>query len=71
MKPQFRIKQTENCKFKIYYVESIGTSFFFSGKEVLKPYVTWSGLDQGYEFKTIEGAIEHLKAECIINTEII
>jgi hypothetical protein len=31
----------------------------FLAVKVLKPYVTWSWISQGYEFKTIEGAIEH------------
>lgn len=65
MKPEFRIKENEKGKFEVYYIESLG----FRCKEILKPYVTWSGLDKVYEFDTIESAIRELQLEVIKNTE--
>jgi len=69
MKPQFRIKENVNGKFEVYYVEKVKTFLGIRTKEVLKPYVTWSGLDEIYAFNTIEAAITHLKAEVILQTE--
>jgi hypothetical protein len=69
MKPEFRITKNQNGRFEVYYVESVGSSFFFKGKEVLKPYVTYSGSDRIFPFKTIESAIVQLKAEVILQTE--
>lgn len=67
MKPEFRIKENENGKFEVYYVESI--TYFFISKEILHPYITWSGLDKVFEFDTIESAIRELQLEVIKNTE--
>lgn len=66
MKPQFKIKENENGKFEVYYIERQKTFF---RKKVLKPYVTWAGLDDVYHFSTIEFAIQELKKEVILNTE--
>jgi len=69
MKPEFRIKENENGKFEVYYVESVGSSFFFKGKEVLKPYITYSGSDRIFEFSSMEVALGELKHEVFMNTE--
>lgn len=69
MKSEFRIKENEEGFFEVYYVESKGNSFFTEGKELLKPYITWSGYDNAYPFSTLENAIEELKQEVIKNTK--
>lgn len=69
MKPEFRIKKNHFGRFEVYYVESRKTYFLFKTKEVLKPYVTYSGSDRIFPFKTIESAIAQLKAEVILQTE--
>jgi hypothetical protein len=71
MKPEFRIKKNENGKFEVYYVEKVKTFFGSRTKEVLKPYVTWSGLDKVFEFSTMEIAVDELKAEVIMFTELL
>jgi len=68
MKPQFIIKENEKGKFEVYYVERYATFF---KKEILKPYVTWSGLDEVFEFSTIDVAISELKKQIMINTDRI
>jgi len=68
MKPQFIIKENKNGKFEVYYIERYATFF---RKEVLKPYVTWNGLDEVYPFSSIDVAIRELKTEIIKNTERI
>ena len=68
MKPEFRILQNNNFKFEVYYVER-KRSFF--KKEVLKPYITYAGLDMVYPFSSIEIAIDSLKDEIIKNLELI
>lgn len=68
MKPQFRIKENENGKFEVHYIERQSTFF---RKEVLKPYITWAGLDEVYPFSTIDIAIRQLELETIKNTEKI
>lgn len=68
MKPRFKIKQNEKGKFEVYYIERHETFF---KKEILKPYVTWSGLDEVFEFSTIDVAIQELKKEIILNTDLI
>ena len=65
---EFRIKQVKNG-FQVFYVEKKGSSFFFEGKEVLKPYITLAGLDEVYTFKDIDTAIKELKLEVIKNTK--
>jgi len=69
MKPEFRIKQNNKGKFEVYYVEIVGTSYFFKGKEVLKPFITYSGSDRIFEFSSLEIAIKELKQEVIKQTE--
>ena len=69
MKPEFKIKENKYGKFEVYYVEhKIG---LFSHKEILHPFITWSGLDEVYAFNSIEIAIEELKKEVINQTERI
>lgn len=68
MVPEFRIKQVKKG-FQVFYVEKKGSSFFFDGNEVLKPYITWAGLDEVYTFKDIDTAIKQLKLEVIKNTK--
>lgn len=70
MKPEFRIKEAKSG-FQVFYVEKKGSSFFFEGKEVLKPYITWAGLDEVYTFKDINTAIKQLELEVIKNTKRI
>ena len=66
MKPQFIIKENENGKFEVYYIERHATFF---KKEILKPYITWAGLDEVFPFDDIDIAIKELKQEVIKNTE--
>ena len=68
MKPQFKIKKNKEGKFEVYYVEEKGKIF---KKEVLKPFVTWSGIDEVYAFSSIDIAIRELKQEVIKQTERI
>lgn len=68
MKPRFKIKQNEKGKFEVYYIKRHATFF---KKEILKPYVTWSGLDEVFEFSTLDVAIQELKKEIILNTDLI
>lgn len=65
MKPQFRILENKDGKYEIYYVDSIS----LRGKEKLKPFITWSGLDKVYSFRTIESAVDNLKLESIRQLE--
>jgi hypothetical protein len=67
MVPEFRIKQVKGG-FQVFYVEKYS---FFTRKAVLKPYITWAGLDKVYTFKDIDTAIKHLEREVIINTDKI
>lgn len=67
MTPKFRIKQVKGG-FQVFYVEK---ERFISGEEVLKPYITWAGLDDVYTFKDINTAIKQLKLEVIKNTKRI
>ena len=69
MKPEFKIKQNTHGKFEVYYVEIKGTSYFFKDKEVLKPYITYSGSDRVFEFSSMEVALGELKHEVVMNTE--
>jgi ABC-type transporter MlaC component len=71
MKPEFRIKQNEKGKFEVYYVEVKGSSYFTKNKEVLKPFITYAGLEIVYPFSKIETAIEEMKAEIIKQTELL
>ena len=70
MKPKFRIKENSEGKFEVYYVEKIVWTCK-GQKEVLKPFITWSGLDTVYPFSTIDLAIDELKLEVIKQTEKI
>ena len=67
MIPEFRIKQVKGG-FQVFYVEKYR---FFTGKAVLKPYITWAGLDEVYTFKDIDTAIKELELGVIKNTERI
>jgi hypothetical protein len=67
MIPEFRIKQVKGG-FQVFYVEKYR---FFTGKAVLKPYITWAGLEKVYTFKDIDTAIKQLELEVIKNTERI
>jgi hypothetical protein len=69
MKPEFRIIKNHFGRFEVYYVESRKTYFLFKTKEVLKPYITYSGSDRIFPFKTIESAISELKTEVILQAE--
>ena len=71
MTPQFRILKNKDGKFEVYYVEKVKTFFGIKLKEVLKPYITWSGLEKVYPFNSIDVAILELKQEVIKNTERI
>jgi len=68
MKPEFRIKENKNGKFEVYYIERHETFF---KKEILKPYITWAGLDEIFQFSSIEVAIKELELEIIKNTDRI
>ncbi len=67
MKPEFKIKEVKNG-FQVFYVKRYR---FLSGEEVLKPYITWAGLDKVYTFKDIDTAIKQLELETIKNTKRI
>lgn len=67
MKPEFKIKKNKQGKYEVYYIYKHRTFF---NKEVLKPYITWSGLDKVYPFSTLETAIKELKIEITKNTYI-
>lgn len=71
MKPEFRIKENTEGKFEVYYIETKGSSFFFKDKEVLKPFITYAGLDKVYAFSSLKTALEQLKLEIIKQTEIL
>jgi hypothetical protein len=71
VKPEFRIKQNNKGKFEVYFVEVVGTSYFFENKVVLKPFITYSGSDRIFEFSSLEIAIKELKQEVIKQTEIL
>lgn len=67
MKPEFRIKENKEGKFEVYYVEyKFG---LFSHKEILHPFITWSGTNKVYAFTDIQNAIKELKQEVINQTE--
>jgi len=68
MKPQFKILKNKNGKFEVYYIQRHKSLF---KKEILKPYVTWSGLDKVYAFSNLDVAIDELQKEIILNTELI
>lgn len=67
MKPYFIIKSVKGG-FQVFYVKRFR---FFTGEAVLKPYITWAGLDEVYTFKDIDTAIKQLELETIKNTERI
>lgn len=67
MKPEFKIKQVSDG-FQVFYVQKYD---FFSMEPVLKPYITWSGLDDVYTFKDIDTAIKELELEVLRNTKRI
>lgn len=67
MKPQFRIKQVQGG-FQVFYVKKYR---FLSGEEVLKPYITYAGLDEVYTFRDIDEAINQLELETIKNSKRI
>lgn len=58
MKPEFKIKETIDGKFEVYYVEN----------KKLKPFVTYSGSDRIFAFSKLKLAIEELKSEILKNT---
>ena len=68
MSPEFRILQNINFRYEVYYVYKKATFF---KKEILKPYLTYSGLDKVYPFMNLEIAVEELKKEVIKNTKLI
>ena len=68
MSPEFRILHNINFRYEVYYVHKKATFF---KKEVLKPYLTYSGLDEVFPFMDLEIAIEELKKEVIKNTMLI
>lgn len=61
MKPKFRILENKKGKYEVYYV----SRKTFWGKEILKPFVTYSGIDKAYGFTSLEMAIKELKIECV------
>jgi hypothetical protein len=67
MKPKFIIKSTEKG-FQVFYIERYR---FLTGFPVLKPYITYAGLDKVYTFKDIDTAIKELELEVIKNTKRI
>lgn len=68
MRPQFKIKENKKGEFEVYYIERHETFF---KKEILKPYITWSGLDEVFPFDNIDIAIKELGYEVIKSTERI
>jgi hypothetical protein len=68
MKPYFIIKSAKGGGFQVFYVKKFK---FFTGEAVLKPYITYAGLDEVYTFKDIDTAIKQLELEIIKNTERI
>jgi hypothetical protein len=70
MLPQFKIVENKEGKFEVYYVEKITRSWDFKVKVVLKPYITYAGLDYVYPFSSLENAINELKIEIIKNTRL-
>ena len=71
MKPEFRIIENKNKKYEVYYVENKGSSYFFKDKEVLKPYITYSGSNRIFEFSSRLVALEELKNEISKNTDFL
>jgi hypothetical protein len=67
MKPKFIIKSTEKG-FQVFYIERYR---FLFGLPVLKPYITYAGLEKVYTFKDIDTAIKELELEVIKNTKRI
>ena len=71
MKPEFRIKENKSGRFEVYYVQKKESGFFLlSHKEVLKPYITYSGTQRVYPFSSLAVALSELKIEIDSHTEI-
>ena len=69
MKPKFVIKENQDGKFEVYYVEIIKKTLR-KQEVVLKPYVTYLGTEKVFPFSSMKSAIEELKNQVIQDTEL-